>query len=948
MSQELGEDDDGEYEFDEDDESTHSPMRTGIDNDRGSPIPQVKRKRSPSRDASPANPARIEKEKHRPQKSVVGDHDAVTPPANPRVTATKKTATTTGRLILLLAFQEVGEKLLGLNGNGNGVVGEAEEAVEAVAEEDTRLLNPLLRSFFRSPRRQESSAAFAPPCHNPQVSDDTAEDPSAQWFCASCEGTDRAKEISMRNGSTVSASQSPTPPIVARGRGRPPKVPKLNVGSLARPVASPESPVEVDRCLVCTQVIVSTSPSNATTESTDHLHEHLDEQSTQVAHPVNAALSVDALVDRGLDTSARRDRTQEFYGLNNLYHGGQSMEEGRRRTPDNDSRSGEGKLLGPQSLQEMVDVLIGKMCVPCGNQFRKMYAYLLGEPQHVLATLVLQSAIRHHEIADLLRDRDTPLQVRNLLAFSSRPKPKGPVTVVQQGPPAWTVPYAEQPKQTGDVSRESTPMTPASGKASEGTPALGGASARKMSVYEDMIVWALDKLRDPQGSQRKAIFECIQDNFRDVPENFRTTVTNALKKGTDAGRFKKLSLGRYALNIDLPSDYANPHRGGIAPPSAEKPAKETKSHDGVQMNIGGYGNNVQEVERGTDRNGQGWHASSVGAQLHGTGDDRAVPLYGGDRASQFHGGAEDRFAQFPCAGGNGALQERSHMGGNRVKQRYGAGADRAGHLQGPGGEGTGQLYDVRAREEGARQFHGTSEARVGQTAGGGGTGQFYGGRPGGESARQPHGASPNPMSGPTEHRSPRPEAMVHTFAHQQSWHASNQVPYPYRSPHPQPTSAFEMSRVAPQTTRDNLRGKTGIGFPPATGHPGPYTTPPPHMYPRQYGMPPPQNNGMYAPHTTGGISLPPMTMHPTPQHGVPSPTLPFPSVGEGKYGGEMPFTGWHGRTSAGEGGYRSLPNSRYHGIGSVHDGGANQDSTTSESQAAEGLGMSQERPAAGM
>ncbi|KAJ3717605.1 hypothetical protein DFJ43DRAFT_1098960 [Lentinula guzmanii] len=72
-------------------------------------------------------------------------------------------------------------------------------------------------------------------------------------------------------------------------------------------------------------------------------------------------------------------------------------------------------------------------------------------------------------------------------------------------------------------------------------------SSDEMPSYEDMIVEALNDVRDPEGLAPKDIYSWMVDHYR-VQANFRPSASQALQKAYKRGRFEKSLTGKYRLN----------------------------------------------------------------------------------------------------------------------------------------------------------------------------------------------------------------------------------------------------------------------------------------------------------------------------------------------------------------------------------------------------------------
>ncbi|KAJ4488188.1 hypothetical protein J3R30DRAFT_3790744 [Lentinula aciculospora] len=72
-------------------------------------------------------------------------------------------------------------------------------------------------------------------------------------------------------------------------------------------------------------------------------------------------------------------------------------------------------------------------------------------------------------------------------------------------------------------------------------------SSDEMPSYEDMIVEALNDVRDPEGLAPKDIYLWMVDHYR-VQANFRPSASQALQKAYKRGRFEKSLSGKYRLN----------------------------------------------------------------------------------------------------------------------------------------------------------------------------------------------------------------------------------------------------------------------------------------------------------------------------------------------------------------------------------------------------------------
>jgi len=69
-----------------------------------------------------------------------------------------------------------------------------------------------------------------------------------------------------------------------------------------------------------------------------------------------------------------------------------------------------------------------------------------------------------------------------------------------------------------------------------------------LGSYEDMIVQALISIGDINGSKPKDIFDWMEQHCLGIPEAFRASASQALKKAVEKEKVQKIGNGLYKMN----------------------------------------------------------------------------------------------------------------------------------------------------------------------------------------------------------------------------------------------------------------------------------------------------------------------------------------------------------------------------------------------------------------
>ncbi|KAJ1559243.1 hypothetical protein HK405_011454, partial [Cladochytrium tenue] len=184
----------------------------------------------------------------------------------------------------------------------------------------------------------------------------------------------------------------------------------------------------------------------------------------------------------------------------------------------------------PTRVEEVWPNVFRRLCARCRPQMKMRQGLISQLSPLAITTIVLQCAVRYFEVGQLLK---TQPNATTLLNFSYR-SPMHTFSTNMIGA------AAAAPVQTavpgGVLTKNGLAKKPHSQHA-EGS-------------YEDMIAKALERLNEPEGSRLKSIFDHIEANIPGVPDSFRQSASQALRKGVERGRFVRLSTGMYRLNSD--------------------------------------------------------------------------------------------------------------------------------------------------------------------------------------------------------------------------------------------------------------------------------------------------------------------------------------------------------------------------------------------------------------
>ncbi|KAI8821154.1 uncharacterized protein EV422DRAFT_56076 [Fimicolochytrium jonesii] len=341
-------------------------------------------------------------------------------------------------------------------------------------------------------------------CHTPlPIPNDIADTYSAYWFCHQCEGTDTARRMVENVVPVVDAHWSFAPPFdPTKPVGRPNKPRRADIPRLKEPGwVAPVIPSDIRRCLTC----------------------------------------LTPLQENRLD-APEMDVAGSGMGL-----------EGQQ-----------GSVLKmPETTSDVVKILLRKTCSSCSRGFQNMYASLQRCPHNVLSVVLLQVALRYPETARYLGQNPQDLKPSDMLAFSARPRSVvAPAVLLDETNSQSTRISTCGPGATGEPlgtprvrSRSgSTPTSPAVGSGAGSISGISRQTRPRMTSalgsYEDMITLAVGEMRDRTGSKPKNIFQWMADNIPDLPEHFRPSASQSLKKAVDRGRLIRGPNGLYTVNTN--------------------------------------------------------------------------------------------------------------------------------------------------------------------------------------------------------------------------------------------------------------------------------------------------------------------------------------------------------------------------------------------------------------
>ncbi|KAJ3208592.1 hypothetical protein HDU67_006664 [Dinochytrium kinnereticum] len=175
----------------------------------------------------------------------------------------------------------------------------------------------------------------------------------------------------------------------------------------------------------------------------------------------------------------------------------------------------------PRQFEDVYTVVFARLCNGCKCEGQKRQTFISNLKPETQTLLLLQSSIRYPELATLLRNSVTPSR---LVDFSLS-KPALPTFAMQSGLP----PHIPRgiPRLEAEVKRK---------------------TASSSGSYEEMISMGILRLDQGEGVKPKLIYDWMETYFNDLPDNFRASASQALKKGVDKGRFLKRGPGTYELN----------------------------------------------------------------------------------------------------------------------------------------------------------------------------------------------------------------------------------------------------------------------------------------------------------------------------------------------------------------------------------------------------------------
>ncbi|KAJ1558502.1 hypothetical protein HK096_011331 [Nowakowskiella sp. JEL0078] len=369
-------------------------------------------------------------------------------------------------------------------------------------------------------------------CHDPQIADHLVQDEKEKWFCSNC--TRKRDEISILADEEAKL--------------------KHTIETQNQALVNSRQPLE--KCLVCSETLVSIQPQ-----------------------PQQQMLI-----------------------------GGQIVLKKVRRIP-------------PSSENELLQIMISKMCQGCKSKFEKIHNFLTQLPNSTVLTLLMQTCIRTPEVANFISERDHThreqkrqleinadkqnqqqqiIHAQALMAWKQQVHQQGSWNTQNQIPPQSPVkiipqiisnqiPIAELSKFSArprlvqaSVSdaripkRDSQIFDELSDDESkrkiqkkdkdrpedkQGWWSSDETSRELIGTYEDLIADILKKLGK---ASQKDLWPWMQSNVYPLPDSFRASATQALKKGIEKQRFIKDDSDQFSQShFELTEIWTSPENMGF-------------------------------------------------------------------------------------------------------------------------------------------------------------------------------------------------------------------------------------------------------------------------------------------------------------------------------------------------------------------------------------------------
>lgn len=216
----------------------------------------------------------------------------------------------------------------------------------------------------------------------------------------------------------------------------------------------------------------------------------------------------------------------------------------------------------------------------------------------ILVSLLFQTSIRYSQLSTFITDqadKEDAFNPQQLLAYSSRSRyialPSSQIRPIEQS--VTKKPSVSRPLptivSTPGITYTTVPgsSTPVPVYAPGFEPTQRRKTPHNFGSYEDMIARALQAHSGPRGLKPKEIFIWMEQNIPGLPENFRASATQALKKGVDRTRFLRVDSGWYQVNPDYQERVKQPAapRAEAVTPSQLQHQQAQAQHQAHQMQI---------------------------------------------------------------------------------------------------------------------------------------------------------------------------------------------------------------------------------------------------------------------------------------------------------------------------------------------------------------------------
>lgn len=217
-----------------------------------------------------------------------------------------------------------------------------------------------------------------------------------------------------------------------------------------------------------------------------------------------------------------------------------------------------------------IDFFKNEICLRCQGPFEHKKTKLEKLSIPILVSMLLNASLRHLDVNNMVNHvisansnslpsscslsdtasqiiyQSNPAQTQMLLFPDSKKKPEETLNNMMK--------YDEidyQKVQINSLSKKKAIQLTASGRKPRTGP---------LGSYEDMIVQALYSINDSNGTKPKDIFDWMEYHCSGIPEAFRASASQALKKAASKGKINRIGNGLYKVNKGYEQNELNKKR----------------------------------------------------------------------------------------------------------------------------------------------------------------------------------------------------------------------------------------------------------------------------------------------------------------------------------------------------------------------------------------------------